>query len=182
MVAGHVTSWQHRAKYNRRFSLKKPPNAHASARQRQWQAAASSPLCFQVPLYPARPGGVPAPGLWQLGRTLPGLLSAGRAESLRPGHGFRRPGLARRLTADELIERGRIQPLIMVGIYNTGVRRVSEYTPTRDPGSRKGGKADRYAQMLAREVKPFIDREYRTLKPAVAQRRSAGRRWAGSFR
>lgn len=69
-------------------------------------------------------------------------------------------------TADELIQQGSVQPLIMVGIYNTGVRRVSEYTPTRDPGSRKGGKADRYAQMLAREIKPFIDREYRTLKPA----------------
>jgi predicted alpha/beta superfamily hydrolase len=69
-------------------------------------------------------------------------------------------------TADELIQLGSVQPLIMVGIYNTGVRRVSEYTPTRDPGSRKGGKADRYAQMLAREIKPFIDREYRTLKPA----------------
>lgn len=70
------------------------------------------------------------------------------------------------ITADDLIGRGRIEPLIMVGIYNTGVRRVSEYTPTRDPGSRKGGKAARYAQMLAREIKPFIDREYRTRKPA----------------
>ena len=70
------------------------------------------------------------------------------------------------VTTDELIRHGLIQPLILVGIYNTGVRRVSEYTPTRDPGSRKGGKAERYAQMLAREVKPFIDREYRTLKPA----------------
>ena len=70
------------------------------------------------------------------------------------------------VTADDLIRRGRIEPLIMVGIYNTGVRRVSEYTPTRDPRSRKGGKASRYAQMLAREVKPFIDRNYRTKKAA----------------
>jgi predicted alpha/beta superfamily hydrolase len=70
------------------------------------------------------------------------------------------------LTADELISRGSIPPLIIVGIYNTGVRRISEYTPTRDPHSRKGGKADRYAQMLAREIKPFIDTEYRTAKSA----------------
>ena len=69
-------------------------------------------------------------------------------------------------TADQLIGQGLIQPLIIVGVYNTGVRRVSEYTPTRDPRSRKGGKAGRYAQMLAREIKPLIDREYRTRKPA----------------
>jgi predicted alpha/beta superfamily hydrolase len=70
------------------------------------------------------------------------------------------------LTADSLVQQGSIPPLIMVGIYNTGVRRVSEYTPTRDPRSKKGGKADRYAQMLAREIKPFIDTEYRTAKSA----------------
>jgi predicted alpha/beta superfamily hydrolase len=67
-------------------------------------------------------------------------------------------------TADDLIYRGIIEPLIMVGIYNTGVRRMSEYTPTRCPRRRKGGKADRYAEMLAREIKLFIDHEYRTWK------------------
>lgn len=71
------------------------------------------------------------------------------------------------VTADELIERGAIEPLVMVGIYNAGVRRISEYTPTRDPRSRKGGKADRYAEMVAREVKPFIDRQYRTRRGAA---------------
>lgn len=66
------------------------------------------------------------------------------------------------VTADFLISRGIIEPLIIVGVYNTGVRRISEYTPTRDPRIRKGGKGDRYAQMLARELKPFIDKQYRT--------------------
>ena len=66
------------------------------------------------------------------------------------------------MTADELIRRGEIEPLIIVGIYNTGVRRISEYTPTKDPRRRKGGKGDRYAKMMAQELKPFIDREYRT--------------------
>ncbi len=70
------------------------------------------------------------------------------------------------LTADRLIRSASIEPVILVGVYNTGVRRVSEYTPTRDPRSRKGGKADRYAELLARELKPFIDGEYRTLKAA----------------
>ncbi len=70
------------------------------------------------------------------------------------------------IIADELSEAGVIDPPIIVGIYNTGIRRISEYTPTRDQRTRKGGKAARYAQMMAREIKPFIDREYRTRKPA----------------
>src|SRR5690349_12216963 len=69
-------------------------------------------------------------------------------------------------TADAMFSRGEIRPVILVGIYNTGVHRISEYTPTRDRRLRKGGKADRYARMLAREIKPFIDREYRTLRGA----------------
>jgi predicted alpha/beta superfamily hydrolase len=70
-------------------------------------------------------------------------------------------------TIDELIGRGLIEPIIVVGIYNTGVRRISEYTPTRDRRLRKGGKGDRYAEMLVRELKPFIDHEYRTRKSAA---------------
>jgi predicted alpha/beta superfamily hydrolase len=72
------------------------------------------------------------------------------------------------VTADDLILRGAIEPLILVGIYNTGVRRISEYTPTKDPRRRKGGKGDRYAKMMAQELKPFIDREYRTLRSAAS--------------
>ena len=71
------------------------------------------------------------------------------------------------ITADALIRAGRIEPLLLVGLYNTGVRRISEYTPTRDRRLRKGGKAGRYAQMVAREVKPFIDHHYRTRKSAA---------------
>jgi predicted alpha/beta superfamily hydrolase len=71
------------------------------------------------------------------------------------------------VTADRLMLGGTIEPVILVGVYNTGVRRISEYTPTRDPRRRKGGKGDRYAQMLARELKPFIDREYRTQRAGM---------------
>jgi predicted alpha/beta superfamily hydrolase len=69
-------------------------------------------------------------------------------------------------TAQRLIESGAIEPLIIVGIYNAGERRIDEYTPTRDPKKNMGGKADAYARMLVQEVKPFIDRRYRTLRSA----------------
>ncbi|HJU67001.1 MAG TPA: alpha/beta hydrolase-fold protein [Gemmatimonadaceae bacterium] len=69
-------------------------------------------------------------------------------------------------TAQHLIETGAIEPLIIVGIYNAGARRIDEYTPTRDPKKNMGGKADAYARMLVQEVKPFIDRRYRTLRSA----------------
>jgi len=71
------------------------------------------------------------------------------------------------IVADELIVSGAIDPILMVGVYNTGVRRVSEYTPTRDARMRKGGKGGRYAQMLARELKPFIEREYAAKRAAA---------------
>ena len=54
----------------------------------------------------------------------------------------------------------------MVGIYNAGEKRMAEYTHVRDRRGR-GGKARAYAKMVVEELKPFIDREYRTL-PDVA--------------
>lgn len=66
-------------------------------------------------------------------------------------------------TADELILARQIEPLIMVGIYNTGEHRIEEYTPSRDP-KRGGGKADLYGRMLVEEIKPFVDENYRTLQ------------------
>jgi len=68
-------------------------------------------------------------------------------------------------TADELIIAGQIEPLIIVGIYNTGVRRIDEYTPSEDKRL-GGGQADGYGQMLVEELKPFIDHTYRTLPGA----------------
>jgi predicted alpha/beta superfamily hydrolase len=68
-------------------------------------------------------------------------------------------------TAEELIEHGAIEPLIIVGIYNTGEQRIHEYTPTAD-AKLGGGKADLYGRMLVEEIRPFIDRTYRTLHGA----------------
>ncbi len=64
--------------------------------------------------------------------------------------------------AEELIQGGEIQPLIMVGIYNAGPKRMAEYTHVRDRRGR-GGRARNYARLIVEELKPFIDSEYRTL-------------------
>lgn len=65
-------------------------------------------------------------------------------------------------TARALIHAGVVEPLIMVAIGNAGRDRIDEYTPTRDSAHDAGGMADRYGQMLVFEIKPFIDRLYRT--------------------
>lgn len=66
-------------------------------------------------------------------------------------------------TADALIRAGKIKPIIMVAIANAGPDRMNEYTPTRDASRSTGGRGEQYAQFLITEVKPFIDRTYRTL-------------------
>lgn len=65
-------------------------------------------------------------------------------------------------TAQSLIEHGLLQDLIIVGIDNTP-RRIFEYTWVPDPTVSGGGGGARYARMVAREIKPLIDRTYRTL-------------------
>jgi predicted alpha/beta superfamily hydrolase len=71
--------------------------------------------------------------------------------------------------ADRLVREGRIPPLIIVGIWNTPDR-VADYTPDQDPdehrGDRKpqgrGGNGKAYLAWIATELKPMIDRAYRT--------------------
>ena len=70
-------------------------------------------------------------------------------------------------TAQRLIEARAIEPIIIVGIYHAGHGRIDEYTPTPDPKKNMGGKGDGYARMLVQEIKPFIDRRYRTLRSAA---------------
>jgi enterochelin esterase-like enzyme len=65
-------------------------------------------------------------------------------------------------TSDRLIGEGAIEPLIVVGIYNTGVERMEEYTPMRDP-KLAGGNANLYGRLLVEELKPWVDQTYRTL-------------------
>jgi enterochelin esterase-like enzyme len=66
-----------------------------------------------------------------------------------------------REAADEAIESGAIEPLIIVGIYNTGDRRLAEYTHERD-WQMGGGEADAYGALLTRELLPWIAEHYRT--------------------
>lgn len=69
-------------------------------------------------------------------------------------------------TARALIHADVIEPIILVAIGNAGRDRIDEYTPTRDQMHDAGGMADRYGQMLVYEIKPFIDRHYRTKREA----------------
>jgi predicted alpha/beta superfamily hydrolase len=65
-------------------------------------------------------------------------------------------------TAGALIRERAIEPVIVVGIYNTGHARVEEYTPSACPRLKVGGKADLYGRLIVEELKPFIDSHYRT--------------------
>ena len=71
-------------------------------------------------------------------------------------------------TAQRLIESKEIASLIVVAVANAGEDRIHEYTPTRGryevygtPGRSKG-LASRYGRFLVEELKPFIDKRYRT--------------------
>ena len=65
-------------------------------------------------------------------------------------------------TVEKLIAAREIEPLIVVGIYNTGDHRLDEYTPSWDARFKRGGRADLYGRLLVEELKPFIDERYRT--------------------
>lgn len=55
----------------------------------------------------------------------------------------------------------RIREAIVVGIANTS-ERMSEYTPFPDP-KHKGGNGKNYARFIVEELKPVIDKKFRTL-------------------
>lgn len=72
-------------------------------------------------------------------------------------------------TAQRLIHRKLIEPLIIVAVANIGEERVHEYAPTpaviepKDhPRKHSRGLARIYGRFLIEELKPFIDRKYRT--------------------
>jgi predicted alpha/beta superfamily hydrolase len=69
--------------------------------------------------------------------------------------------------AESLIATGCIEPIMVVGIYNSGEHRLDDYTPTARPDKGGGGHADDYGKMLVEELKPFIDATYKTLPGAA---------------
>jgi len=72
-------------------------------------------------------------------------------------------------TAERLIKEDLVEPLIVVAVANTGEERIHEYAPTRGVidakakrKKRSKGLARKYGQFLMDELKPYIDRKYRT--------------------
>jgi predicted alpha/beta superfamily hydrolase len=71
--------------------------------------------------------------------------------------------------AQRLIAKRLIEPIIIVAVANTGEDRIHEYAPTAGAiyesvleEKRSRGLAKKYGQFLIEELKPYIDREYRT--------------------
>jgi enterochelin esterase-like enzyme len=62
--------------------------------------------------------------------------------------------------ADDAIEAGEVEPLVIVGIYNTGDRRLAEYTHEYN-WQMGGGEADNYGDLLTRELMPWIASNFR---------------------
>jgi predicted alpha/beta superfamily hydrolase len=76
-------------------------------------------------------------------------------------------------TAQRLIAQKLIEPLIIVAIANMGEDRIHEYAPTRGVidvkakrKKRSRGLAREYGKFLIEEVKPYIDKKYRTKRAA----------------
>jgi len=76
-------------------------------------------------------------------------------------------------TAQQLIHQKLIEPLIIVAVFNMGEDRIHEYAPTRgvyehtaERKKRSRGLARQYGDFLINELKPFIDRKYRTKRGA----------------
>jgi predicted alpha/beta superfamily hydrolase len=65
-------------------------------------------------------------------------------------------------TADRMNRAGEAEPVILVGVGNTGFRRMPEYTPTRDYRL-GGGEGHAYGRLLVEELKPWIDANFRTV-------------------
>jgi predicted alpha/beta superfamily hydrolase len=95
------------------------------------------------------------------GRTYPVLYMQDGQNLFDPRTSFI-PGKTWRLSeqADEAIGEGTVEPLIIIGIFNTGDRRLAEYTPERD-WQMGGGEAANYGQLLTRELMPWIAKRYR---------------------
>jgi predicted alpha/beta superfamily hydrolase len=82
-----------------------------------------------------------------------------------------------RTTADRLIQAGKLPPLIQVGIASTA-ERLEEFATVRDEKEQAGGRGLMYGRFVLEEVKPFIDRHYRT-KPARIDTGVAGSSMGG---
>jgi predicted alpha/beta superfamily hydrolase len=108
------------------------------------------------------------PGYRRRGRTRYPVLYMHDGQNLFDPHTAYIPGHHWRVgeTADHLIDTGRIAPLVIVGVYNAGPRRIAEYSPTKDK-RHGGGMADAYGRLLVEDLKPYIDANYNTHRDAA---------------
>lgn len=81
-------------------------------------------------------------------------------------------------TAQRLIDKQQLPPLLLVGIDNSGAHRTDEYTPV--PWHGRGGHAADLAHLLIEAIKPFVDRHYRT-RPDAEHTAIAGSSLGGLF-
>lgn len=83
-------------------------------------------------------------------------------------------------TAEALIQSKLIPPIIIVAISNAGMERADEYLPTRAKfrDQEFGGRADKFIQMITDEIKPMVDKTYRT-KPKREDTGIAGSSFGG---
>jgi predicted alpha/beta superfamily hydrolase len=70
-------------------------------------------------------------------------------------------------TSQRLTEAKLMEPIIIVAVANTGENRINEYAPTAGvveglKEKRSKGSVRSYGRFLIEELKPFIDRKYRT--------------------
>ena len=82
-------------------------------------------------------------------------------------------------TLDSLFMAEKVPPMIVVGIFNTGIKRASEYMPAqpreeiekripeavswvREGYQKYGITSDDFLKFLVKELKPFIDKNYKT--------------------
>ncbi|MBS1704861.1 MAG: alpha/beta hydrolase [Armatimonadetes bacterium] len=68
-------------------------------------------------------------------------------------------------SAQMLIQANLIEPIIIVAVDNAGADRANEFLPVevKQRTEKYGGKADLYMKFICEEVKPMIDKEFRTL-------------------
>lgn len=65
-------------------------------------------------------------------------------------------------TAQDLITQNKIQPVIIVGIYNTPDR-TAEFTPFDKTPTGAEGRGTLYGRFIIEELKPMLDHTYRTI-------------------
>lgn len=68
---------------------------------------------------------------------------------------------------ESLIKKNLLSDMIVVGIYNNGIHRLNEYTPTAmnmGNGHKQGGDLEKHGQFIVEELKPYIDKTFPTLK------------------